>query len=182
MFLGIFFLFFWNFMKWGLKGGISIDADSGPPRYVLWCCGGIYHQPDTFIKIGCGHTVLVNIFERIELIKIILFFSEKFQTNGRNGGAKSWKEARPYQIELLKKALKQNSIVYLGTGAGKTFIATMMIKEKMSAILHDNKKTVFLKAKLNRKRIFIFVRIADLKAPNYLWKITSLELKYENIN
>ena len=44
-------------MKWGLKGGISIDADSGPPRYVLWCCGGICHQPDTFIKVGCGHTV-----------------------------------------------------------------------------------------------------------------------------
>ena len=32
-------------MKWGLKGGISIDADSGPPRYVLWCCGGIWHWP-----------------------------------------------------------------------------------------------------------------------------------------
>ena len=74
------------------------------------------------------------------------------------------------------------SVTNLGTGAGKTFIATMMIKEKMSAILHDNKKTVFLKAKLNRKRIFNFLRIADLKAPNYLWKITSLELKYENIN
>ncbi len=57
---------------------------------------------------------------------------------------KAEKEARPYQIELLNKALQQNSIVYLGTGAGKTFIATMMIKEKMSAILHDNKKTVFL--------------------------------------
>ena len=22
-------------MKWGIKGGISIDADFGPPRYVL---------------------------------------------------------------------------------------------------------------------------------------------------
>ena len=44
-------------MKWGLKGGISIDADSGPPRYVLWYCGGICHQPDTFIQIGFGHTV-----------------------------------------------------------------------------------------------------------------------------
>ena len=41
----------------GLKGGISIDADSGPLRYVLWCCGGICHQPDTFIQIGSGHTV-----------------------------------------------------------------------------------------------------------------------------
>ena len=57
---------------------------------------------------------------------------------------KAEKEARPYQTELLNKALQQNSIVYLGTGAGKTFIATMMIKEKMSGILNDNKKTVFL--------------------------------------
>ena len=23
----------------GLKGGISIDANSGPLGYVLWCCG-----------------------------------------------------------------------------------------------------------------------------------------------
>jgi len=52
---------FENFMKWGLKGGISIDADSGPPRYVLWCCGGICHQPDTFIQIGSGHTVQIHI-------------------------------------------------------------------------------------------------------------------------
>ena len=44
------------FMKWGLKEGISIDADSGPPRYVLWCSGGICHQVLTFIQIGCGHT------------------------------------------------------------------------------------------------------------------------------
>ena len=49
--------YFWNFMKWGLKGGISIDADSDPPRYVLWCCGGICHQLLTFFQIGCGHTV-----------------------------------------------------------------------------------------------------------------------------
>ena len=44
-------------MKWGLKGGISIYADSGPPRYVLWCCGCICHKVLTFIQIGCGHTV-----------------------------------------------------------------------------------------------------------------------------
>ena len=37
--------------------------------------------------------------------------------------------ARPYQVELLQKCLASNSIVYLGTGSGKTFIATMMIKE-----------------------------------------------------
>ena len=34
-----------------------MDADSGPLRYVLWCCGGICHQPDTFIQIGPGRTV-----------------------------------------------------------------------------------------------------------------------------
>ena len=44
-------------MKWGLKGGISIDADSGPLRYVLWCCGSICHQLFTFIQIYSGHTV-----------------------------------------------------------------------------------------------------------------------------
>ena len=44
-------------MKWGLKRGISIDADSGPPRYVLWCCGGICNQLLNFFNIGCGHTV-----------------------------------------------------------------------------------------------------------------------------
>ena len=47
-------------MNWGLKEGISIGADSGPPMYVLWCCGGICHQPDTFILIGSGHTVQTN--------------------------------------------------------------------------------------------------------------------------
>ena len=45
-------------MVW--KGGISIDAGFGPPRYVLWCCDDICHQPDTFFKIGSGHTVNVE--------------------------------------------------------------------------------------------------------------------------
>ena len=47
--------------KKGLKGGISIYAEPRPPRYVLWCWGIICHQPDTFIKIGCGHTVVVDV-------------------------------------------------------------------------------------------------------------------------
>ena len=44
-------------MKWGLKEGIPVDADSGPPRYVLWCCGGICQEDFTFIQIVSGHTV-----------------------------------------------------------------------------------------------------------------------------
>ena len=50
---------FWKFLfleiyiiKKGLKGGISIDADSGPPRYVLWCCGGICHQLLFFLRLA----------------------------------------------------------------------------------------------------------------------------------
>ena len=45
-------------MKWGLKGGISIDADFGPHQYVLWCCGSICRQLFTFIQIGYFHTVV----------------------------------------------------------------------------------------------------------------------------
>ena len=44
---------FENFMKWCLKGGISIDTDSGP----LWCCGSRSQDFFTFIQIGSWHTV-----------------------------------------------------------------------------------------------------------------------------
>lgn len=37
--------------------------------------------------------------------------------------------ARPYQIELLNEIKKMNTILYLPTGSGKTYIATMLIKE-----------------------------------------------------
>ena len=47
---------FWNFLflkiyfkKKRPKGGISIYADFGPPRYVLWCCGGRWRGFLTFI-------------------------------------------------------------------------------------------------------------------------------------
>lgn len=36
--------------------------------------------------------------------------------------------ARRYQIEALEKAMKQNTIVYLETGSGKTLIAIMLIR------------------------------------------------------
>ena len=37
--------------------GNSIDADSDPLRYVLWCCGSRSQEDFTFIQIGSGHTV-----------------------------------------------------------------------------------------------------------------------------
>lgn len=57
--------------------------------------------------------------------------------------------ARPYQLELLDAALDQDTIVNLGTGAGKTFIAVMLIKELSYDVLrpfseNGAKRTFFL--------------------------------------
>jgi len=41
---------------------------------------------------------------------------------------------RPYQEKLMNLVKEQNTIIYLPTGSGKTFIAVMLIKE-MSASL-----------------------------------------------
>lgn len=37
-------------------------------------------------------------------------------------------ETRNYQQEIIKRCIEQNSIVYLPTGAGKTYIAIQVIK------------------------------------------------------
>jgi len=51
------------------------------------------------------------------------------QVSAAAENASSILTARPYQEELLMKAKQGNSIVFLGTGGGKTFIASMMIRE-----------------------------------------------------
>lgn len=56
--------------------------------------------------------------------------------------------ARPYQAEILEKAKKENTIVCLATGTGKTFISTMLIKDKQHELLetlkNGGKRTFFL--------------------------------------
>lgn len=42
---------------------------------------------------------------------------------------------RPYQVDLFEEALAQNSIIYLPTGSGKTFIAVMLIKAMSGSII-----------------------------------------------
>ncbi|CAK7338283.1 unnamed protein product [Dovyalis caffra] len=51
------------------------------------------------------------------------------------------KMARKYQLELCKKALEENIIVYLGTGFGKTHIAVLLIYE-MGHLIRQPQKSV----------------------------------------
>ncbi|KAF8031365.1 hypothetical protein BT93_D0530 [Corymbia citriodora subsp. variegata] len=53
--------------------------------------------------------------------------------------------ARKYQLELCKKAVEENVIVYLGTGSGKTHIAILLMYEMGHLIRKPNKNIcVFL--------------------------------------
>ena len=47
--------------------------------YVLSCCGGICHQPYTFIKIGYDHTVVITNY-----LTYFVPFSEKMSSNSTN--------------------------------------------------------------------------------------------------
>jgi endoribonuclease Dicer len=43
-------------------------------------------------------------------------------------------QPRSYQEQLVNLAKEQNTIIYLPTGSGKTFIAVMLIKEMSSSL------------------------------------------------
>ncbi|XP_046601014.1 endoribonuclease Dicer isoform X4 [Neodiprion lecontei] len=55
--------------------------------------------------------------------------------------------ARPYQIDLYERAVQYNSIIYLPTGAGKTYIAVMIIKKLSGDVIKPysvgGKRTIF---------------------------------------
>ena len=53
----------------GLKGGISIDADSGLIGYVLWCCGSRSRDFLNFIQIGSGHTMLDQVRQSMAAVE-----------------------------------------------------------------------------------------------------------------
>lgn len=75
--------------------------------------------------------------------------------------------ARPYQVELLNKALERNIVVCLGTGTGKTFISVLLIKELSHQIRKDyedgGKRTFFL---VNTGKIKDLVQELE----EFLWK------------
>ncbi|XP_072751991.1 endoribonuclease Dicer [Anoplolepis gracilipes] len=55
---------------------------------------------------------------------------------------------RAYQIDLFEKAVQDNTILYLPTGAGKTYIAVMLLKHLSADIRkpysQDGKRTIFV--------------------------------------
>lgn len=86
-----------------------------------------------------------SIVERDELTLHLEETMDEAVVNGDGGLV----EARSYQIELLEAALEANTIVLLGTGAGKTFIAVMLIKHMSAPTLlplqeKEAKRSVFL--------------------------------------
>uniref|UniRef100_A0A6G1S434 Endoribonuclease Dicer 2 n=1 Tax=Aceria tosichella TaxID=561515 RepID=A0A6G1S434_9ACAR len=52
---------------------------------------------------------------------------------------------RQYQVELYQQALKKNTIIYLGTGLGKTFIVVMLLKSpQIDEQIQKGRRVIFL--------------------------------------
>ncbi|KAK9130502.1 hypothetical protein Sjap_010989 [Stephania japonica] len=78
--------------------------------------------------------------------------------------------ARKYQLELCKKALEENVIVYLGTGCGKTHIAVLLIYELQHLIRKPKKEIcVFLAptVPLVRQQAMVIEESTDFKVGCY---------------
>ncbi|KAG0565599.1 hypothetical protein KC19_7G000600 [Ceratodon purpureus] len=96
-----------------------------------------------------------------------------------------------YQIELLEQAKKENIIVYLETGCGKTHIAVMLLQHIAPVIRKPSTKVaVFLcpTVYLVRQQAKVIRRCTDLKVGTYYgemnvdaWKFETWETELEKI-
>lgn len=94
---------------------------------------------------------------------------------GEGGGGDVFEsEARDYQVELFEKALEQNVIVWLETGAGKTFIATLLIRELSGQTVQP------YGTGSHGKRTIVLVDSVVLakQQASYIQKHTCLKVKY----
>ena len=76
------------------------------------------------------------------------------ELNNENMNKKNKKiwNPRPYQLQIYNKALTQNSIIFVETGKGKTFISIMLMANHLGVTINDpdNNK------KINKKKKIIF--------------------------
>ncbi|XP_011632113.1 endoribonuclease Dicer isoform X1 [Pogonomyrmex barbatus] len=78
---------------------------------------------------------------------------------------------RAYQIDLYEKAIHNNTIIYLPTGAGKTYIAVMLLKHLSSDICKPYQEG-------GKRSIFIVNTVAlAAQQANYLCRHTGLKCK-----
>ena len=71
-------------------------------------------------------------------------------------------DPKPYQIELLEKARKRNTIIFLETGMGKTYIGIMLIKEIFGEPLKANAKNEIDYVKKTDKKVLCLFQTVSL--------------------
>ena len=120
--------FFWNLFTFDnfmqapriilrLKGGMSIDADSGPLEYVLWCCGSRSWEVFTFFQIGSGHTVIQLLVNRLNESFKSKNFEMQFQKIYETVVILTWSESKiKVEWHVKQSRLGNNNISHLKSG------------------------------------------------------------------
>ncbi|XP_023297775.2 endoribonuclease dcr-1 [Lucilia cuprina] len=90
------------------------------------------------------------------------------------GEQKQCLKARPYQLELLEYVCKRNGIIYLPTGAGKTFIAVLALKrfsaQLRETIQNGGKRAIFMcnTVELARQQFKVLQKTTNLEIGLYI--------------
>ena len=71
-------------------------------------------------------------------------------------------EPKPYQKEMLEKAKERNTIIFLETGMGKTYIGIMLIKEIFGEPLNANAKNEIDYVKKTNKKVLCLFQTVSL--------------------
>ena len=119
------------------------------PHFLLWLkLKGTCRRPTdvTDFLIPSGKLKKLVTMESEDSTSSSSVFGTETETQPKDSDVEAGFTARPYQVELLERALERNTIVCLGTGTGKTFISVMLIKElshHIREIYHNGGKRSF---------------------------------------
>ncbi|CAF1172745.1 unnamed protein product [Adineta ricciae] len=111
-------------------------------------------------------SVLCSAAKRFKMMELKESIQETFTPNPNQIEEFS---ARSYQTELMEQAKRENLIVCLPTGSGKTYIAVMLIKEMAGTIRGSLKK--------GAKRSVFLVKTVQLASQQSKYLSTHLDLK-----